>query len=91
MVEEGETVILDVVAPVLQEYVVPPDAVSVKFPPMQIAAVAGMMEAVKVEVTVTVPEADAVHPPAPVAVTLYIVVVLGLTVMLPEVAPVLHE
>lgn len=64
---------------------------SIIFPPLQTAAVAGEIEAVKVEATVTVPEAAAVHPLASVTVTLYTVVEEGFTVILAVVAPVFHE
>ena len=61
---------LAVVAPVLHEYEVPPLAVSVTLPPVQILAVAGEIEAVGSGLTLTVRDVVAVHPFASVTVTL---------------------
>lgn len=59
--------------------------------PSQMEMVAGEMPAEGRGFTFTVLEADAVHPFASVAVTVYEVVVVGLTVILAEVDPLLHE
>lgn len=67
----------------------PPLAVSVALAPLQMLALEGVMEGSVL--TVTVLDAVAVHPLAFVTVTLYVVVVAGLTVMLALVEPVLHE
>jgi hypothetical protein len=91
VLETGVTVMLCVNAPVLQEKFVPPEAVSVMLDPLQTDAVGGEMDALNVVVTVTVAEAEAVHPLEAVAVTLYVVVEVGLTVMLALVVPLLHK
>ena len=60
---------LAVVAPVLHEYVVPPEAVSVALEPLQIVTVAGEMDAVSPGETVTVRDVLAVQLFASVTVT----------------------
>lgn len=65
----GETVIAAVVALLLQLYAVPPPAVRVMLLPLQIVAVAGLMEAVGFWFTFTVPVAVAVQLLALVTVT----------------------
>jgi len=69
VVEEGETVMLAVVAPLLHEYVPPPLAVNVALCPTQMGA-GLLIEAAGAEFTVTEREAVAVHPFASVTVTL---------------------
>jgi hypothetical protein len=64
----GETVMADVVAPVFQLYVPPPLAVRVVDCPLQMVLVP-LMEAVGLELTVTVCVALAVQPAALVTVT----------------------
>lgn len=87
----GLTLTLAVVAPVLQEKVVPPLAVSVALAPLQMETVAGKMAAVGEGLTVTCLDVEAEHLLASVTVTEYVVVDGGLTVMLAVVSPVLHE
>ena len=60
---------LAVVAELLHEYAVPPEAVSVAFAPLQIATVAGKIIAVGLGFTVTIREAVAVQLFAFVTVT----------------------
>jgi hypothetical protein len=69
----------------------PPLAVSEIFSPLQMVVVAGVMATTGIGFTVTVPDAEAVHPPVSVTVTVYIVVAVGLTLMLVAVAPVFHK
>ena len=91
MVAAGETVIGLVVAPLLQEYVVPPVppvAVNVAVPPGQM--VGEFTFIVKAEPTVTVAMSVPVQP-AFVAVTVYEVVVAGETLIGFVVAPLLQE
>ena len=91
VVVAGETLIGLVVAPLLQEYVVPAEPpVAVKFavPPGQI--VAEFTFIVKAEPTVTVAMSVPVQP-AFVAVTVNDVVVAGVTVIGFVVAPLLQE
>src|SRR5258706_457619 len=80
-----------VVAPVLQRNDVPPDAVNVDEPPTQIAGFAGVMLHDGSGFTVTVVEHELVHPLALVTVTVYVVVIVGLTVIDAVVAPVLNR
>ena len=83
----------ELVEPVLHEYEPPapaPEAVRVTLAPAQIAP-GLLIEAVGGELTVTVLEAVAVHPLLSVAVTLYVVVEAGETVMEELVEPLLHE
>ena len=87
----GLTVIDAVVAPVLQRKDTPPVAVSVDEAPIQIDGFAGVMLQAGSGFTVTVFEQELVHPCALVTVTVYVVVVVGLTVMDAVVAPVLHR
>lgn len=78
-----ETVMLCVVSPVLQAWAVPGEAVSTVLPPAQILVVPdGVMVAVGNALTVTVTVCVKEHPLASVPVTLYVVVVTGLTVLL---------
>ena len=79
-----------VVAPVFQAYVPPPLAVSVVLWPTQMTLVPEMLGVGK-GFTVTVLVDEAVHPPAPVTVTVYVVVAPGLTVIAAVVAPVFHK
>src|SRR5436190_744308 len=69
VVTVGRTVIVAVIAPVLQRKDVPPDAVNVVEPPTQIAGVAGVMLHGGSGFTVTVVEHELVHPFALVTVT----------------------
>jgi hypothetical protein len=85
----GDTVMLDDVAPLLHAYVLPPLTVSVVLSPLQMTlspVIAGVGNAL----TVTVILVFAWQPLASVAVTVYVVVVLGVTVMLAAVDPLLH-
>ena len=91
MVTVGLTVIAAVVAPVLQRKDIPPDAVSVAEPPMQIIGLGQVMLQDGNGFTVTVLEQELVHPCALVTVTVYVVVTLGLTVIDAVVAPVLQR
>ena len=59
--------------------------------PLQIVAELGAISAVRLEVTVTVLEATVVHPFTSVAVTEYVVVDAGLSVILEFTEPLLHE
>jgi hypothetical protein len=79
-----------VVAPVLQRNVTPPAEVSVAKPPGQIVT-GGQMTHVGLGVTVTVAEHELVHPLASVTVTVYVVVVVGFTVIDAVVAALLHR
>ena len=86
----GDGVIAVDVAPVLQAYVPPPEAVSVTLPPEQnVVAPVGVMAAVGSGLAVTSCAADAEQPLAPVTVTVY--VAEEPTVMLAAVDPVVHE
>ena len=92
VVTVGLTVIAAVVAPVLQRKDVPPDAVSVVDPPIQIEGLDGAMLHTGTGFTTIVAEQDDVHPLlASVTVTVYVVVTEGLTVMDAVVAPVLQR
>ena len=91
VVPAGETVIAAVVAPVLQRYVPPPDAVSVTGEPAHIAAEGGAMAAIGSGLTLIVVVNTAVQPNALVTVTEYGVVEAGVTVIICVVAPVLHR
>jgi hypothetical protein len=76
------TVIAAVVGPLLHAYVPPPEAVNVTVPGLQkVVAPDGVIVAVGLELTDTVPLAVAVHPAALVTVTLYTVLPAGLTVI----------
>ena len=72
----------------LHKYPVPPVAVSVALPPAQI--VVGLTLAVGIGFTVTTVCALPVQPLV-VAVTLYVVFTVGLTVIAVVTAPVLHK
>ena len=87
----GLTVILEVVAPVFHEYVAAPFAVSVVELPEHI--VVGKADAVTAGVafTVTATVFGALGHPTVVPVTVYVVEVVGLTVILEVVAPVFQE
>jgi hypothetical protein len=74
-------VIEAVVAALLQRNDVPPVAVSVDEPPIQIDGFAGVMLQTGGGVTVTVTEHVLVHPLPFATVTVYVVVVVGLTVI----------
>ena len=98
VVEAGLTEMASVVAPVLQRYVPPPVAVRVAEAPAQmvpsllavpefsVTAMAGVGKGF----TVMVREAVPVQPIPLVMVTVYVVVIIGVTLMICEVAPVLH-
>ena len=60
---------LAIVAAVLHEYNVPPEAVSVAFCPLQISGAAGLITATGLAFTVTILEAEAEQPLASVTVT----------------------
>jgi hypothetical protein len=83
-------VITGVVAPVLQRKDTPPADVSVAEPPAQIVC-GGQIVQVGPGVTVTVAEHELLHPFALVTVTVYVVVVVGFTVMEAVVAALLHR
>jgi hypothetical protein len=85
----GVTVIDDVVAPLLQMYVTPPVAVNITLPPVHTVDGPDMLM-VGNGCTVTVFCAVPWQPLASVAVTLYVVVLPGLTVMDDVVAPLLQ-
>jgi hypothetical protein len=87
----GLTVIEAVVAPVLQRNDVPPEAVSVFEPPKQMDKVPQVMLHCGNGLTVTVVAHELVHPNALVTVTVYVVLVVGLTVIEAVVSPVLHK
>ena len=78
------------VEPVFQEYVPPPDAVSVIVLPLQ-TVVAPLMLAVGAGVTVMDEVAEFVHPFPSVTVTVYVVFAVGESVMDAEVAPLFHQ
>jgi hypothetical protein len=86
---EGVTLILDVVKPVLHKYVPPPVAVKVVLVPAHIATLLPA-SATGIGLTVTNTLELELHP-LDVAVTLYVVVKIGLTTILAVVAPVLHK
>ena len=87
----GFTVMDAVVAEVLHRNDVPPDAVSVDEPPTQMDGGAGVILQVGGGVTITVTEHELVHPFTSLTVTVYVVVVAGLTVIEAVVADVLHR
>ena len=99
MVDVGETVTAAVVAPVLQEYEVPPEAVNIAEAPVQmIPSLLAVPELSDTETdgvgsgfTVITCEIMAEQPFSLVTVTVYVVVVVGDTVMTAVVAPVLQE
>jgi hypothetical protein len=87
----GVTVTIAVVAPVLQAYEPPPVAVSTLLWPTQIVDGLAPAAAIGKELTVTVVVVVAVQPVDEfVTVTVYVVVVAGLTVTEAAVAPVLQ-
>jgi len=98
VVEAGVTVIAAVVAPVLQAYVPPPEAVKVADAPAQMMPSLFVVPEVSVTAiagtgsgfTVMVDDAVTVQPIS-VTVTVYEVVVPGVTVIAAVVAPVLQE
>jgi hypothetical protein len=89
VVAVGVTVMLLVVDPLLQIYVLPPLAVRVVLSPRQIL-VSPLKVGVGIGLTITVSFADASQPLASDTVTLYVVVAVGLTVILLVVDPLLH-
>jgi hypothetical protein len=91
VVDPGLTKILDDVAPVLHVYEFAPEALNVTELPAHIAFADALTVTDGKAFTVTATVATLVHPPAPVPVTVYVVVEVGLTVILVFVAPVLHE
>ena len=90
VVTAGVTDIAAVVALVLHRYVMPPDAVRVVEPPVQITFWPAIATDGNV-FTVTVLLEDALQPFTSVAVTVYVVVVSGVTVMEAVVALVFHK
>jgi len=86
----GLTVIEGVVAPVLHRNDVPPAAVSMCEPPVQIVTGVQMLQTGP-GVTVTVVLQELLQPFALVTVTVYVVVTVGLTVIAAVVAPVLQR
>ena len=98
MVVVGITVMAAVAAPVLHTYVVPPEAVSVAEAPLQM--IPSLLATPEVSVTamagvgsgftVMVVEAVAEQPAALVTVTVYVVVVVGETVIAAVDMPVLQ-
>jgi|ERR1041385_1799934 uncharacterized protein (DUF169 family) len=80
-----------VVAPVLHKNAVPPDAVNVFEPPTQMVRLPQVMLHCGNGLTVTVVAHELVQPNAFVTVTVYVVVVVGATVMEAVVAPVLQR
>ena len=90
MAPVGETIIGFVVAPVLQEYVPPPVAVSVADVPEQIVVLAVLMFAIGDGFTVTEMLVVSEQFPAE-TITEYVVFVMGETVMEEVVAVVFHE
>src|SRR5688572_450750 len=91
VVEAGLTVIEAVVAPVLHRNDAPPDTERVTEPPTQIDGLDGVIVHGACWLTVTVVEHELVHPFASVTVTVYVVAVVGFTVMAAVVAPVLQR
>jgi hypothetical protein len=89
VVAVGLTVMLLVVDPLLQIYVLPPLAVRVVLPPRHIL-VSPLIVGVGIGFTVTVSFVEAWHPLASDTVTLYVVVAVGLTVILLVVEPLLQ-
>src|SRR5258706_15164034 len=79
-----------VVAPVLHKKDIPPEAVRVAGPPIQITGVGQVMLHIGTGFTVTIVEHELLQPLASVTVTVYVVVTVGLTVMAAVVAPELH-
>src|SRR5215216_4323439 len=91
VVEVGLTVIEAVVAALLHRNDVPPDAVSVDEPTIQIDGLEGVMLQTGAGFIVTVTEQELVHPLASVTVTVYVVVEAGFTVMEDVVAALLQR
>ena len=91
VVTTGLTVIEAVVSDVLHRKDTPPDAVSVAELPIQISGSGHEMSQTGSGFTVTVVEHELLQPFASVTVTVYVVVVVGLTVMEAVVAEVLHR
>jgi hypothetical protein len=91
VVDAGFTVMEAVVAALLQRNDVPPDAVSVAEPPMQNDESETAMLQTGPGLTVTVVEHELVHPFASLTVTVYVVVVVGLTVIEAVVAALLQR
>lgn len=90
MVTPGLTEMLAPVAPVLQEKLEPPEAVSVAEAPAQMVEEDELTDMPGDALTNTVTLDVAEHPLALVPVTAYVVVTPGLTEILAPVAPVLH-
>jgi hypothetical protein len=89
VVDVGVTVRFELVAPVFQEYVLAPLAVTVATWPGQIVALVAVT--VGPAATVTVAVADLLHPAVFVPVTVYTACEVGATVALALEEPVLHE
>lgn len=87
--EVGFTVIVPPVCPLLQEYVPPPEAVSVVVLPAQVVT-GGDTDAVGVEIMVTVMLAVSAHVPLE-TITEYVAFEEGLTTIAAAELPVLHE
>jgi len=86
----GATVILAVLPPVLQLYVLPPLAVNTEVPPTHIDDGDAVILIVGVEFTVTVTVAVLLHPTPLDPVTVYVVLLVGATVILAVLPPVLQ-
>jgi hypothetical protein len=89
VVTRGATLMTEVVAPILHTYVPPPLAVRLVLVPEHIAFTP-LICAAAVELTVTVRLALFIHPFVLVAVTVYVVVTSGLTVIDADVDPLLQ-
>lgn len=88
----GETDVDAVVAPLLQRYETPPEAVSVALAPYaMVTSKPAFATGGDTPAEVTTTASVAVQPAVLVIVTVYVVVVVGETVMLAVVAPVLHR
>jgi len=90
VVAVGVTVILAVLPPVLQLYVLPPLAVNTEVPPIHIDCGAAVILIVGEELTETVTVAVFEHPTPLDPVTVYVVVAVGVTVILAVLPPVLQ-
>lgn len=91
MVAGGVCVIDDAVAPVLQTYDVPPNAVKVRVPPGQIESDGGVTPTTGGGFPTTFLVAEAVQPFTSVTVTLYVDVDDGVKLIVVVVSPVLQK
>jgi hypothetical protein len=80
-VELGETVMLAPLEPLLHEYVLTPLALKVELPPIQIVLGEAFAETFGTEFTVIDIDAVFEHPSALIPVTVYVVVLVGDTVL----------